>query len=471
MVGLEVHARLETTHKLFTPVPSRFAPEAPNRHVSPYCLGLPGVLPRLNEDAVHCAARVALALGCTVHRESRFARKHYVYPDLPKGYQITQADQPLATDGQLSLPLTGPGPARVIRVARVHLEEDAAKTVELENGRTGIDFNRAGVPLVEIVTHPDLRSGAEAAAALRELRAILLALGASDGSPERGSLRCDANVSVRRRGDAALGVRCEVKNVSGFRYVARAIEVEAERQRGLQASGRAVAPETRGFDAPRGTTYRLRSKEAAPDYRFMPDPDLPALRLEAAAIEDLRRGLPELPAARRARWRAAGLPAEPAVAFAADPELADAFDAAAARRPEHILTVGNLFKTEVLRRVGEDRAALARLDAGAMAELIDLEAEGRISKTQQKTMLDALLTGAAASVTAALAQAGGEAVRDRDQLMRWVDDALRDHAEEAQIYRSGKTKVLGRLVGEVMKRSGGRADPKLVKALLLARLE
>jgi aspartyl-tRNA(Asn)/glutamyl-tRNA(Gln) amidotransferase subunit B len=466
VVGLEVHAQLATAHKLFTPAPARFAPDAPNTHVTPYCVGLPGVLPRLNEEAVRFALRVALSLGCTVHEESRFDRKHYVYPDLPKGYQITQAAQPLATSGRLQ-----PPEGSEIRVARLHLEEDAAKIVDLGDGRAGVDFNRAGVPLVEIVTEPDLRSGAHAAAALRELRAILLTLGVSDGSLERGSLRCDANVSVRREGDAALGVRCEIKNVSGFRFVAQAIEAEADRQIAARLRGEPVIRETRGFDPKRRATHPLRTKEEQPDYRYLPEPDLPALRLAPATISIERQRLPELPSARRARWRARGLPAEHAATFAADPALSDLVDRAVGDRGERLVSVGNLVKVGVLRRVAEDRHALDRIAPESLRRLVDLERDGRISKTQQKGMLDALLTGRAPTVDAALDQAGGELVRDERALGAWVDDVLAAHPDEVAAYRQGKLEVLGHLVGRVMKRSSGRAEPKAVRQLLRARLD
>ncbi|MBC8067318.1 MAG: Asp-tRNA(Asn)/Glu-tRNA(Gln) amidotransferase subunit GatB, partial [Deltaproteobacteria bacterium] len=307
VIGLEVHCQLDTASKLFSSCPLELG-AAPNTRTDPYSWGLPGTLPVPNRAAVRSAIALGLATGCTIHPVSRFARKHYFYPDLPKGYQITQADEPYATGGSIEIP----GVARPdgtpwrVRLTRIHLEEDAGKNTHA--GTTScIDFNRAGAPLVEIVSEPDLRSAEQAAAYMRELRTIIRALGISAANMEEGTLRCDANVSLRREGDGELGVRCEIKNVNSFRFLARAIEAEIRRQADLLERGEAVERCTLGYDGERDRLRIMRSKEDAADYRYLPDPDLPPLHLDAAWIDEVRASLPELPARRRARWIALGV--------------------------------------------------------------------------------------------------------------------------------------------------------------------
>jgi len=462
VVGLEIHAQLATHGKLFARARAGFAPDEPNTHVTPYCLGLPGTLPRIDAEAVRLAVRAALALGCTVHETSRFDRKHYFYPDLPKGYQITQAHAPLATAGRIALPGSDRG---AVRIERLHLEEDAGKLVAIALGRVGVDYNRAGVPLIEIVTAPDLRSGEEAASALREVRAVLTTLGVNDGNLEHGSLRCDANVSVRPRGASELGTRSEVKNVNGFRFVARAVEAEAARQIAILEAGGTVTPQTRGYDASQRTTHVLRAKVDEADYRYFPDPDLPALVLSAEDLRSEATSLPELPAARRTRWMAAGLPEEHAVTFAADVEVGDFFDRAISGAPELTVPIGHLVKTSILRRIAEDRAAFRRLQPDRLAEVARAKADGRISSSQQRAMLDALFAGAP-SFEAALEAAGGNQVQDEAELRAWVTATLDACPDEVEAYRRGKTKVLGFFIGQVMKRSGGRADPRRARTII-----
>jgi aspartyl-tRNA(Asn)/glutamyl-tRNA(Gln) amidotransferase subunit B len=300
VIGLEVHAQLLTQSKLFCGCATSFG-APPNTHVCPVCLGLPGALPVINRRAVELATRAALALGLAVQESSIFARKNYLYPDLPKGYQISQFDRPLATGGHLTIELES-GELRSVHIQRIHMEEDAGKNLHGHGGDSIVDLNRAGTPLIEIVSAPDLRSGAEAALYLKALRDILIFLGVNDGNLEEGSFRCDANVSIRPRGSTTLGTRCEIKNVNSFRFVQKAIEYEALRQEQVLAAGGVVRQETRGWNERDGRTFSMRSKEEADDYRYFPDPDLPPLVLDAAWVEGLRAALPELPDARRARY-------------------------------------------------------------------------------------------------------------------------------------------------------------------------
>jgi aspartyl-tRNA(Asn)/glutamyl-tRNA(Gln) amidotransferase subunit B len=326
VVGLEVHCQLECESKLFSACPLDFGGE-PNTRTDAYSWGLPGTLPVPNARAVRSAIALALATGSTIHRESRFARKHYFYPDLPKGYQITQADRPYATGGHVDVPLAG-GEVRRVQLHHIHLEEDAGKTIHTGSVSL-VDYNRAGAPLVEIVGEPDLRGADEAAAYLRELRAIVRALGISRADMEEGSLRCDANVSLRRPGERALGVRCELKNINSFRFLAAAIRAETRRQADLLERGGTVVRSTLGYDGERDRLVVMRSKEDVADYRYMPDPDLPPLVIAPETIEAVRASLPELPAARRARYRA-HVGADEAARLAGERELGDYYDAVVA---------------------------------------------------------------------------------------------------------------------------------------------
>src|SRR6185295_9831619 len=335
VIGLEVHVQLLTETKMFCRCPNRFG-AAPNTLICPVCLGYPGALPAPNRRAVDLAAKLALALGCEVHPASVFARKNYFYPDLPKGYQISQFDRPLAEGGLLPLSQYG----KEVRIERLHLEEDAGKLLHEAPGggalpgESLVDFNRCGVPLVEIVSRPDMAGASEAQDYLQTLHQLLLYTGTSDGNMEEGSLRCDANVSVRRKGETKLGTKAEVKNVNSFKNVARAVEHEIERQIGVLESGGRVVQETRSFDADQGVTRTLRSKEEAHDYRYFPDPDLPPLVLTRERIEGLRAELPELPWQRRTRFASQyGLPAGDAQVLSASRELADYYEAAVAALP------------------------------------------------------------------------------------------------------------------------------------------
>ena len=476
VIGLEVHAQLTTRTKMFCRCAYRYG-AAPNTLVCPVCLGYPGALPTLNRHAVDLALSLALAVGATIHPRSVFARKNYVYPDLPKGYQITQYEHPLATGGRVPLP--GPAPDQAgsgIRLRRLHLEEDAGKLVH-ERGATLVDFNRCGVPLVEIVTEPDLRSPAGAAELLRTLHRLLRHLGVSEGSMEQGSLRCDANVSVRPRrggsGSGPLGAKVELKNLNSFRHLERALGFEIERQGAELAAGGAVAVETRSFDAADGVTRPLRGKGDEADYRYFPEPDLPVLEVSAARRERIAAELPELPWDRRARFeQELGLPAEDARVLADSPGLADFFEAAVAARPGDPKLLADWIRTELLRELRErslpETALAADLPPERFAELVGLVAEGRASAAAARKVLGAVW-GTGEGAGAALERLGLVQERDAQLLTAWIDEVVEAHPEEVARWRAGERKLIGFFVGRVMALSAGRADPRRVRELLERR--
>jgi aspartyl-tRNA(Asn)/glutamyl-tRNA(Gln) amidotransferase subunit B len=481
VIGLEVHVQLLTATKMFCRCRNQFGAE-PNTLVCPVCLGLPGALPVINHHAVDLAVKLAAALGCEVHPTSIFARKNYFYPDLPKGYQISQFDRPLAEHG--NLPLTHHD--RSVRIERLHLEEDAGKLLHEAPGGASlpgqslVDFNRCGVPLVEIVSHPDMASAAEAQDYLQTLHQLLLYTGTSDGNMEEGSLRCDANVSVRRRGESRLGTKTEIKNVNSFRNVARAIEHEIQRQIEVLAGGGRVAQETRGFDAERGTTRLLRSKEQAHDYRYFPEPDLPPLALDAERIAGLRGDLPELPWIRRgrlqSRWK---LPAAAALVLTQTRDLADYFEAvlaAAAEKPAGEAAsakgIANWVMTEVLRERKESKETTldALLAPARLAALVGMVEAGKLSSSAAKAVF-AAIRGRDEEPAEALARLGLAQVDDSPQIEGWVAEVIDQNGGPVAQYRAGKTQTLGFLVGQVMKRSGGRAEPKTVQRLMRQALD
>jgi aspartyl-tRNA(Asn)/glutamyl-tRNA(Gln) amidotransferase subunit B len=461
VVGLEVHVQLATTTKLFCPCPNRFG-APPNTLVCPVCLGYPGALPNPNRRAVELAAALALALGCRVHPRSTFERKSYSYPDLPKGYQITQHREPLATGGRL--PLAGGG---ALRLGRLHLEEDAGKLVHHPaSGSTLVDFNRCGVPLVEIVSEPELGSAAAAREALRELHRLLLYTGVSRASLEEGSLRCDVNVSLRSAGGDG-GEPVEVKNLASFREVGRAVDAEAARQRRLLAEGGRVRRETRRFDAAGGTTRALRGKEEAPDYRWLPDPDLPRLAIEPRRLEELRRELPEPPWERRRRLVAGGLAVADAAVLTATRELADYYEAAAAEAPP--AAVAAWVRTEVLRRSKRRSSPAEALPPSRLARLVNLVAAGRVSATAAREVLDRLW-GSDEEPEELVGRLSPAPVVDTRCVGAWCAEVLAAHPELVERYRRGHHQVLGYLVGRVVERSAGRAEPKRVRRELEERL-
>ena len=471
VIGLEIHAQLNTQSKIFCGCSTAFG-AGPNTQVCPVCLGLPGALPVLNGRAVDYAIKAAIALGCDVQAESVFARKNYFYPDLPKGYQISQYERPLALGGGLDIS-TG-----VMRVGltRIHMEEDAGKSLHEgfldSDRRTYVDYNRSGVPLIEIVTEPDMRSAAEAAEFFAKLRDILVWLGVNDGNMEEGSLRCDANVSVRPVGQAQFGTKAEVKNLNSFRYVQKALEYEIERQTDLLESGGRVVQETRLWDSAAGRTVSMRSKEEAHDYRYFPEPDLPPVVVNAARIEAVRATMPELPDARRRRFVAAyGLPEYDAGVLTQSAELADYYEqvASTAGNPK---AASNWVMGELLRTLNERGQSIesAPLKPQALAGLIVLVDRGAISSSIAKevfaTMYDSGRAAEEIVASEGLAQIG-----DESALESMVRDVLTTHADAVAQYRGGKTATFGFLVGQVMKGSGGKANPKLANQILRRELE
>src|SRR5712691_8356985 len=474
VIGLEVHAQLSTATKIFCACRNRFG-DAPNTNVCPVCLGLPGALPVLTRQAVSLALRAALATQCTVHETSIFARKNYFYPDLPKGYQISQYERPLATNGHIEIPV-GAGAFRRVRIHRIHMEEDAGKL--LHEGlpwsaeKSGVDFNRSGVPLIEIVSAPDLHSAEEAHDYLTALKAVLLYAGVSDCNMEEGSLRCDANVSVRARGTETLGTRAEVKNVNSFRNVARAIDHEIARQSALVSAGGRVVQETRLWNADRGETFSMRSKEDAHDYRYFPEPDLPPLVVDDEWRREVRASLPELPADKRKRFVAAyKLPEYDAGVLTLAPEVADYFEAVA-RASGNAKAASNWVMTEVLRKVKDDDGPLSAspVPPARLAELIQLVDGGAITGTSAKVVFERMWTGGEDARTI-VEREGLAQVSDEGAIESAVAEVIAASPDQVATYRKGKTSTLGWFVGQVMRKTGGKANPQLVNDLLKKALE
>ena len=473
VIGLEIHAQLLTETKIFCGCSTAFG-APPNSHVCPVCLGLPGALPVLNQRAVEHAVRTAVALECTVREASLFARKNYFYPDLPKGYQISQYEEPLATEGRVEY--LDDGVARRVRILRVHMEEDAGKSIHdgfPDSGRsTYLDFNRSGVPLVEIVTEPDLRSPAEASRFFQRLRGTLLAAGVNDGNMEEGSLRCDANVSVRPRGAEALGVKVEIKNLNSFRFLERALDYEVRRQSEVLESGGAVVQETRLWDVAGGRTVSMRSKEEAHDYRYFPDPDLPPLVLDPDWVAEVRAAMPELPEARKRRFMADhGLPERDAALLADDHELAGFFEetAAAARNPR---SAANWIMGPLAHRMKTDgsRVGSVPVTPATLGALIRLVDSGRISNSAARDVFERM-AGTGESPDAIVEAEGLSQIGDAGRLEAVVRQALAENPAAVSKYRAGKTGTLGFLVGRVMRATRGRANPQMVNELLKSALE
>jgi aspartyl-tRNA(Asn)/glutamyl-tRNA(Gln) amidotransferase subunit B len=472
VIGLEIHVQLRTVTKLFCADLADFG-ALPNTHVCPVCLGLPGALPVPNGAAVELAIRTALGLGCTVHESSLFARKNYFYPDLPKGYQITQFEWPLATGGRLEFLDAADGAPQTVRIRRIHIEEDAGKSVhDRFAGATAIDLNRAGVPLVEIVTEPDLRSPAAARAFLDRLKRTLRYLDVSDCDMEKGSLRVDANVSVRPADSEVLGTKTELKNMNSFANVEGALVYEIERQVARLQSGATVVHETLLWDATRGEARSMRAKEESHDYRYFPEPDLPPLIVPRATINRIADDLPELPGARESRLRTEyDLPAYDADVLTADRALADYFEAVA-RKVGDGKTASNWVMTDVLGWLNQHdvHVAAVPVTADRLAELIRMVRGGEISNSAGRRVFR-LMTESDASAADLVAQHGLTQVRSDTKLEEWAAGVIGDFPAETARYRAGETKLLGFLMGQLMQRSGGKADPKRAVELLRAQLE
>jgi len=473
VIGLEVHCQLLTKTKLFCGCLNRFGHE-PNTNVCPVCLGLPGALPVLNRHAVTLAIRAALATQCTVQPTSIFERKNYFYPDLPKGYQISQYQRPLAKGGQIEIP-SGDG-LRPIRIERIHMEEDAGKLLHegfaWSDEKSGVDLNRSGVPLIEIVSQPDLRSPGEAHDYLAALRSILVYAGVSDGNMEEGSLRCDANVSIRPRGREALGTRAEIKNLNSFRNVERAIAHEIRRQAAVLDSGTRIVQETRLWNAERAETVSMRSKEEAHDYRYFPEPDLPPLVVSDAWVAESRASLPELPAQKRSRFASEyQLPDYDAGVLTATRDVADYFEAVTGGcgNPK---AASNWVMTEVLRKLKDDARTIAALPLkpARLAELIRLVDAGTISGKIAKEVFDRIWDSGEAP-QAVVEREGLLQVSDTGSIEAMIAEVVAASPEQLATYKAGKASTLGWFVGQVMKKMGGRANPQLVNALVKKALE
>lgn len=476
VIGLEVHTQMRTSSKLFSPAPVSWG-EPPNHSVHPICLALPGVLPVLNAQAVELAIRAGLATHCTVHEQSIFARKNYFYPDLPKGYQISQYEEPICTAGWLDVPVERDGDRELkrIRITRIHMEEDAGKSIHdaAITGRdaTHVDLNRAGIPLLEIVSEPDMRSPEEAVAYLRTLRSLVRYIDVSDGDMEKGNFRCDANVSLRRPGAEEFGTRTELKNLNSFRFIEEAIYAEIERQANVLDDGGRVDQATMAYDPGRRRTRVLRFKENADDYRYFPDPDLVPLVLVAARIEVVRAALPELADARAARFQADfALSAFEAAVMTASRPLADFFEAvveAGAAGP----VVASWMLRDVQRALKDRDLEIetSALRPETLAGLIAMVEEGRTTARSARELIGELVERGG-DPEALVAERGLEAVSDAGTLERVVDEVIAAHPEDVERLRGGEKKVLNFLMGQVMKRTQGKADPGTVRTILAERL-
>lgn len=472
VIGLEVHAQMLTRSKIFCPCSTAFGAD-PNTHICPVCTGQPGSLPVLNRRVVEYAIRAALATGCAIAPHSLFARKNYFYPDLPKGYQISQYELPFSANGGIEVETEGK--KKHVGILRIHLEEDAGKLLHDLSSERGahsyVDFNRTGVPLIEIVSAPDIRTPDEAAAYLRKLRAILMFLDICDGNMEEGSFRCDANISLRPRGRAELGVKTEVKNMNSFRNVQRALDYEIRRQTALLDQGDPVVQETRLWDAARGATSSMRGKEEAHDYRYFPDPDLVPLVVDAEWIAAVKAGLPELPAAKKERFvRAYGIPEYDAEVLTASKPLANYYETCL-RQYANPKIVSNWIMSELLRELKRDEREIedCPVPAANLARMLKLIDEGVISGKIAKSVFEEMYrTGKAAEEI--VEEKGWVQVTDTSAIEKAVAEILAKHPKEVAEFKKGKEKVFGFFVGQVMKATQGKANPQLVNEFLKKKL-
>jgi aspartyl-tRNA(Asn)/glutamyl-tRNA(Gln) amidotransferase subunit B len=476
VIGLEVHSQLLTKSKMFCSCSTDYAYAAPNTHVCPICMGMPGVLPVINQQAVAFTIMTALALNCEIPEYSKFDRKNYPYPDLMKGYQISQYDIPLSKNGYLMI--EHDGQTKRIGITRVHLEEDTARLLHHE-GYSLVDINRSGTPLMEIVSEPDMRSPEEARLYMQKLREILVYLGVSSGRMEEGSLRCDANISVRPRGQRKLGVKSEIKNMNSFRSVERALAYEAQRQIELLRTGQPIHQETRGWVETKGITVPQRSKEYAHDYRYFPEPDLPPLVISRVWVEELRAQLPELPDARRARYlEEYGLSAQDANVLTEEKGLGDYFEQVVAAsqtsdRKARAKAAANLALNDVVRLLKNNSISIQEspLSPAALANLLDLLDKERITGKQAKEVLEeAFASGKMPDVI--VKEKGIEPpISDQSALERIIEEVIANNSKAASDYRAGKTNALQALIGQVMKQTRGQAKADSVRTILIAKLD
>jgi aspartyl-tRNA(Asn)/glutamyl-tRNA(Gln) amidotransferase subunit B len=477
VIGLETHAQLSTVSKIFSAASTAFG-AAPNTQACAVDLALPGVLPVLNKGAVERAVRFGLAVGAKINRRSIFARKNYFYPDLPKGYQISQYETPIVEGGSLTIRVGPSGTEKTVQLTRAHLEEDAGKSLHEDfHGATGIDLNRAGTPLLEIVTEPDMRSSAEAVAYAKALHALVRWIGICDGNMQEGSFRCDANVSVRPMGTEQLGTRCEIKNLNSFRFLEKAIEFEVRRQIEVIEDGGRVIQETRLYDPDKDETRSMRSKEDAHDYRYFPDPDLLPLAVSEATLEDIRASLPELPQAKQARFAASyGINAYDAAMLTSSRELADYFEATVRGADDKTAKLcANWITGQLNARLNDDNLDItqSKIDSAQLRRLVDRVADGAISGNTAKTVFDAIWAGEAAGTDAAdiiIKNKGLQQISDTGAIEKIVDAVLAANAQQVADYKAGKEKAFNSLVGQAMKATKGKANPQQVNELLKRKL-
>ncbi|MGD0281246.1 MAG: Asp-tRNA(Asn)/Glu-tRNA(Gln) amidotransferase subunit GatB [Dissulfurispiraceae bacterium] len=469
VIGLEVHAQMQTDTKLFCGCSTQFG-AGPNTQTCPVCIGMPGVLPVLNRKAVEFAIRTGLAMHCSIASNSRFARKNYFYPDLPKGYQISQYELPLCIGGFIEILVDGE--VRKIGITRIHMEDDAGKNIhEAKGSHSFVDLNRSGVPLMEIVSEPDIRSPREAAEYMKKIRSIVRHIGVCDGNMEQGSLRCDANVSVRPVGQEAFGVRAELKNMNSFRFVERALEYEIKRQIKILEDGGKVVQETRLWDAGAGITQSMRSKEEAHDYRYFPEPDLVPMAIGREMIDSIKAGLPELPDAKRERFVSQyGIPEYDAELLTSEKALSVWYESAV-REGGQPKAVSNWIMGEVMRLLNEAGRSIEEctLQPGQLAGLLRLIDNGTISGKIAKTVFEEMFrTGKDAE--GVVKEKGLVQISDEGAIEKAVDEILAKHAAEVGRFRSGEDKLLGFFVGQVMKATRGKANPQLLNDLLRKKL-
>lgn len=469
VIGLEVHAQMLTDTKIFCGCSTKFGSE-PNTQTCPVCIGMPGVLPVLNKKALEFAVRTGLAANCTIASYSRFARKNYFYPDLPKGYQISQFEHPICEHGYIEV--IAEGELKRVGITRIHMEEDAGKNIHEDKGNYSfVDLNRTGVPLMEIVSEPDIRSPQEAAEYMKKLRAILIYLGVCDGSMEQGSLRCDANVSVRPEGQKAYGTRAEIKNINSFRFVEKAIEYEIKRQIKLIEGGGRVVQETRLWDSNKGITVSMRSKEEAHDYRYFPEPDLTPIIMDQAVIDEIRAALPELPDAKRRRFVSEyGLPEYDADLLTSEKAVAAWFEEAvqAGVQPK---AVSNWIMGELMRMLNEENSSIENclIKPKQLAGMILLIEKGAISGKIAKTVFTEMYkTGKDAEII--VKEKGLVQISDESAIEKAVVEIIAKHPDEAERFKAGEEKLLGFFVGQVMKATKGKANPQMLNDLIKKKL-
>ncbi len=465
VIGLEIHAQLATQSKIFCSCSTQFG-KPPNESTCPVCLGLPGALPVLNRRVAEFAIRLGLATHCTIRLDSQFARKNYFYPDLPKAYQISQFDRPICENGWLDIEVEGQ--TRRIRITRIHMEEDAGKLVHEEDGDSSfVDLNRAGVPLLEIVSEPDLRTPEEAKAYMEKMHSIVTYLGISEGDMEKGHFRCDANVSLRPIGQEKFGTRTETKNLNSFRFVQQAITYEIARQTEELLDGKRIVQETRLWDSVKKNTYSMRSKEEAHDYRYFPDPDLPVVRISSDFVEQIRNQLPELPDAKKQRFMESfGLSTYDAEVLVADKQVAEYFEEVVAAKADPKL-VCNWISGELMRLMNENKVDIRNvgIPAKSLASLIQFLQEGSISGKIAKTVFEEMVQSGKDPATI-IEVRGLKQVSDEGALRGLLETLLSNNPKQVEQFRAGKTQIKGFFVGQVMKETKGQANPQIVNQLL-----